>query len=228
MRIFALLLLLLVMSPPAGAIVVSRLYDFEPDTPAEADQVDAEFDNILDAINGNLSSENLVTGAVASGNIATGAVTQSKLGEKNMAISNSSGTVHRASDIEAQITNISGSLTVVSRPVFVGLQSEGGLSAPGSVRYRHTGGGATDNVAYISFRRVGSVGSAATVNQSAIVARSVTAPTDDIFVSYPCSAFSFIDQPGAGPFTYTGFFRVATGDSGLITVENCKLVVFEL
>ena len=226
MRFLSLLLAALITPQAAKAVVVSRITDFEAGTPIEAEQVDAELDNIIDALNGNLDDDNLSTAAVSAVNIATGAVTQVKLGPKNMASGNSTGTIYRNSEVEAAIANVTAGLTVVSRPVFVGLQSAGGESAPGFVRYLHEGGGATDNQAYISFRRVGSAGTAATINQAAIGVRQTD--TSDHIATYPCSAFSFIDQPGAGAFTYTGYFRVATGDSGMLTISNCKLVVFEL
>lgn len=224
MRYFAIpLLAALLFASTSGAVVVSRLYDFEPDTPAEAEQVNAELDNIISALNGNLESDNLAQNAVATGNIATAAVTQVKLGAKGQQISSSSDTVQRSSTTEGLVPNMTANITVISRPVWVGLQSAGGTSAPGRVTYRHNGGGATDNAAYISFQR-----DVATANQSGIGVRSITSSTDDIFASYPCSAFWFIDVPTPGAHNYTAAYRIATADSGIISVENCKLVVFEL
>jgi len=219
----ACLLVLAVFASDAHGVVLSRLYDFQSGTPAESDQVNAELDNILSGINGNLNSDNFLDGGIATADIATASVTQIKLGAKGEQISASSDLVQRSATSEALVPNMVNNITVVSRPVFVGLQSAGGSSAPGRVSYRHNGGGATDNAAYVSFQR-----DVATVNQVAIGARSITNSTDDIFISLPCSAFSFIDVPSVGPHNYAAAFRVATGDSGIISVENCKLVVFEL
>lgn len=219
-----LLIAAMLFASSSEAVVVSRLYDFEPDTPAEAEKVNAEFDNIISAINGNLNgTDNIAQSAISTGNIATAAVTQVKLGAKGEQVSDSSGIAQRSSDSAGLVPNLVGNLTVVSRPVFVGLQAAGGSSAPGRVTYRHNGGGATDNAAYVSFQR-----DVVTVNQIGIGARSITSAADDIFVSYPCSAFSFIDVTTAGPHNYTASFRVASSDSGIISVENCKLVLFEL
>lgn len=209
------------------AVVISRLYDFQPDTPAEAEKVNDEFDNIIDAVNGNLSSENILAGSIATASIATAAVTHAKMGALGHQISSSSGNSYRGSDIEAAIPNLTGNITVVSRPVWVGLQPAGGTSSPGRVLYHNGGAGtATDNAAMISFRRIGSVGAEATVNQAYFGVRQTG--TQNHIAQYPCSSFWFLDNPGAGPFNYTAYFRIATGDSGIVSVENCKLVIFEL
>ena len=226
MRSIALILLLSLLTTTAGAGTVSRLYDFEPDTPAEADKVDAEFDNIISTLNGNINSANILDGGIATADLATASVTHAKMAALGHQISSSSGNAYRNSDIEAAVSNLTANITVVSRPVWVGLQPAGGTSAPGRVLYRHSGRGATDNAAIISFKRVGSVGTAATVNQAYVGVRE-TGSTEQI-ANYPCGDFWFLDDPGAGPFNYTTFFRVATGDSGMLSVENCKLVVFEL
>ncbi len=223
MRRTALFIFLaLFLTTSSEAVVVSRLYDFEPDTPAEADKINSEFDNIISALNGNLNgTDNISAGGIATANLATASVTQAKLGPKGQQISSSSGVSQRSSTLEALVPNMVANLTVVSRPVWVGLQADG--VGPGRVSYRHNGGGATDNSAFISFQR-----DVATANQAAIGARSITGSTDDIFQQLPCSAFWFIDVPSAGPHNYAAAFRTATSDSGIITVENCKLVVFEL
>jgi hypothetical protein len=78
MRLIAALFLL---SLSAQAGTVSRLYDFEPGTKAQADQVDAELDNIISTINGNIDTSNLSTGAIDTPNIANSAITTAKLAD---------------------------------------------------------------------------------------------------------------------------------------------------
>lgn len=70
----------------AQAIVVSRVTTFQPHTKAEADQVNAEFDNILDAINGNLETDNFLPGSVATSSLATGAVTSDKIADHTITV----------------------------------------------------------------------------------------------------------------------------------------------
>lgn len=229
----ALILALVLLAPPASGITVSRVTDFEAGTPAEAEEVDAELDNILAAINGNLDGANITNGSIATNDLATasvttakindGAVTRTKLEAVGQQISSSSGTFHLASNVEAAVTNLTASLTTSGRPVWVGLQSAGGVSAPGSVRYRNNGGSATDNAAHLSFRRA-----SATINQVELTGRNITNSTNDVLLVLPCSDFWFLDTPSSGTLSYEVYARTATGDDGMITVQNCKLVVFEL
>jgi hypothetical protein len=218
-----LLTLLALLTPRANAIVVSRITEFESGTPIIADDMNAELDNILSAINGNLSSENLVDNAVATENLGSYSVTKIKLGPLDDELSSSSGAAERATETAGNVANLTANITVVHRPVWVGLQAAGGDAAPGFVSYRNNGLGATPNSAYIAFNRNFSA-----VSKSAITTRNITNSTNATYLSLPCSAFWFIDTPGAGPHNYTATFRVASDNNGLIKVENCKLVVFEL
>lgn len=227
MRLIALFALLLPLT--ADAVVVSRLYNFEADTPAQADQVDAELDNIISAINGNLDSSNLAQNAVATGNIASaavttakiasGSVTKVKLAALGQATSNSSLSRFVNTSTEIQIENLVAAITPSGRPVWIGLQSVPNLN--GRILYQHAGLGATDNAAVVSFHRDG-----ATRNVALFGARQTAA--GDI-ISQPCSSFWFIDVPDAGEVhSYTVFSRVATGDSGMVRFENCQLILFEM
>ncbi len=220
MRPIALLFLLIPLF--AHATTVSRLYTFEADTPAEADQINAELDNIISAINGNLDgTDNIPQNGISTGNIASASVTKAKLGPLGQQISSAPPTASSNSTVLANVPNLTANITVDHRPVWVGLQPSG--AGPGRVSYMHGGGGATSNSGIITFNR-----DFATMNQTAIGARNITAPTNSVFVSLPCSAFWFLDDPGGGPHNYTAAFQTATNDSGMITVENCKLAVFEL
>jgi hypothetical protein len=220
---FALLALLALLGSQAQAVVVSRITDFEAGTPIVADDMNAELDNIIDALNGNLSGENMVDQAITTGDLAAYSVTKVKLGDFGQQISSSSGVAERSSITPGLIPNMTANLTVSHRPVWVGLQAADGTAAPGSVTYRNNGAGATGNQAFISFQR-----DLTTVSQSGISTRDITSSTNDTFISLPCSSFWFLDVPGNGPHNYTASYRTATGDDGIIIVENCKLVVFEL
>lgn len=216
------LLILLFLAPAAHATTLSRLYDFQSGTKIQSDQVNAEFDNIVNAINGTLDgTSNIAQGAIATGNIATGAVTIAKLAALGQQVSSPPPVASSNTNTLALVPNLSANITVDHRPVWVGLQPSG--SGPGRVSYGGGGGGSTSNSALITFQR-----DSATANQSAIGARDTTSSTNKMFLSLPCSAFWFMDVPTAGPHNYTAAFQTATSDSGIVTVENCKLVVFEL
>jgi len=226
---FALVIALL-WAASSEAVVVSRQYDFEADTPIIADQLNSELDNILSALNGNLNgTDNIVQNAISTGNIATAAVTTAKIASGNVtkvklaalgqATSNSSLTRYLSSEQEVQVDTLTASLTPTGRPVWVGLQSIAGVQ--GRVLVQHNGGGATDNSAFVNFRRDG-----ATANMVAVGVRQTAAGA---ISNYPCSAFWFMDTPDGGvSHAYTVWARVATSDSGIVRIENCKLVLFEL
>lgn len=232
-RFLAISLLLALSASHAEAIVVSRITEFEAGTPVVADDLNAELDNILDAINGNINSDNIVNGAIATADLATasvttakindGAVTRAKQEAVGQQISSSSGNFQTNGEVEAAVTNLSATIITTGRPVWVGLQSAGGLTAPGQLHYRNNGSGATGNSAIVSVRRAG-----ATVNQAYVNSRNISSSTSDISIAVPCSSFSFLDTPASGSNSYVVYGRAATSDDGILTVENCKLVVFEL
>jgi len=220
MRLLALLLALLPI--PARAVTVTRLYTFQSGTKIQSDQINSELNNIVSAINGNLDgASNISNLSIATGNIASFSVTISKMGQLGQQITNSPPVASNNTVTLALVPNLSANITVDHRPVWVGLQPSG--AGPGRVSYTHGGGGATSNSAIITFQR-----DLATMNQSVIGARSITNSTNSEFLSLPCSAFWFMDVPAAGPHNYTAAFQAATADNGVVTVENCKLVVFEL
>lgn len=233
MRRIALLLLFALLPQVTLGVTLSRITDFEAGTVIEADDMDAELDNILDGINGNIDSTNIVAGGIATANLATAsvttakinalAVTRAKMEAVGQQVSSSSGNAQYSSATEQAVTNLSGTLTTTGRPVWVGLQGAGGTSAPGQVHYRNNGVGATGNSAIISFRRA-----SATINQAMVTARDITNSSSDVALSLPCSAFWFLDTPSSGANSYEVYGRIATGDSGILSVENCKLVIFEL
>lgn len=215
-------LLALILAQAANAVVVSRITDFEAGTVIEAEDVDDEFDNILSAINGNLNgTDNIVTAGIATANLATASVTRIKMGPLEQATSNSSLTSYFSSSTEVAIDGLSASITPAARPIWVGLQSIPGTQ--GRILVQHNGGGATDNASYINFLRDG-----ATANMAAIGMRQSGAQTN--YLSVPCSSFWFMDvNAGTGTSrTYTVRARIATLDSGMVRVENCQLVLFEL
>lgn len=233
-RILAILALALLFAYPANAVVVSRVTTFESGTPIIADDMNAELDNILSALNGNLSASNLVSGALATANIATAAVTTDKINAgavtKDKLDTAVSSVTTRGSDvspfnseIEVAIANLSTTIITHGRPVFVGFQASGSTAMPGGIRYRSGGIAATTSAAYVSVRRGG-----ATVNMASIAARNVTSPTNNVNITVPCSSFWFLETPASGSQSYVAFARTATNDNGFLTVENCKLVVFEL
>lgn len=66
----------------AGAGVVTRIYEFSGGTKAVATQVNAEFDNLVDFINGgNIASNNIAALGITAANINSSAVTTAKIAD---------------------------------------------------------------------------------------------------------------------------------------------------
>ena len=59
--------------------LVNKPYDFEERTPAEADEVNANFDILYNLVNGQLDQNNIANGAITTSKIADKAVTKDKL-----------------------------------------------------------------------------------------------------------------------------------------------------
>lgn len=81
-----ILLSFLLIALTASAGTVSRLYDFEPGTKAEADKVDAEFDNIISTINGNIDSTNILDGGIATADLGSNSVTTAKMSNSSVTL----------------------------------------------------------------------------------------------------------------------------------------------
>lgn len=79
-NLIAILVCSLMVSTFAGAGVVTRIYEFTGGTKAVATQVNAEFDNIVDFINGgNIASNNIAAFGITAANINSDAVTTAKI-----------------------------------------------------------------------------------------------------------------------------------------------------
>ncbi len=229
----AILLLLLLFSAPAMAGTVSRLYDFEPNTKAQADQVDAELNNIISTINGNLDTSNLAIGAFGTSNIknysittiklvtdsvttakiADGAVTPSKLSTANyVTASISNGMTITGTSGIAQIA--SATITSYGRPIVAKLTRKGVTASNILV----TGSGTFSTVTYEMFLdsvRMGYV----TRQYYGLAATpwSLYTPCTDVgeFVTTPA--------PGSHTVTASAYMQFSNG----ITFFGCALSLFE-
>lgn len=255
MKFLRLALPLFLLSFTAHAVIVSRVTEFEPDTKAVAQDLNDEFDNIISALNGNLGPENFLGGGVGTANIATaaittpkiadGAVTTIKIADLNVTtgkiatsaitrakafttdneISSSSGTFTTTNVNLQNVTNLSASVTTTGGLIFVGMMGDGNtgtnvgsVAMDNSISQEANGayakvnfarGGATANEVYVGYQLLASAGDLNGVK------------------SVPCSSFSFIDNPGAGTYTYS--VRLASNNADTTAaIQNCKLVVYEL
>lgn len=120
MAMRAIFVALLLFCIPVYAAQVSRVSDLEPGEKIIAQDLSDEFDNIISAINGNISTDNIAVFGVATDNIASAAITKAKLAPLGQQISNASDFT-TTSLTDAFVDNLSIVLTTHGRPVVVGL-----------------------------------------------------------------------------------------------------------
>lgn len=222
-----------VISSIASAGTVSRLYDFEPGDVIRSSEVDAEFDNILSTLNGNINTVNILDGGVATADIGTAAVTDSKIAslpwatgniathaisKQKMAVVNVTEATNDTGDFSFAATSSAVTLTHVvittlGRPVMIAFDGNGSGSGNWNL-------GAQDVSTIVSNDEFGVFleRNSATRDLVLIVGSGV---------GIPCSSLRWIDQPAAGEYIYTIKVRSNT-TSGSDYIRNCKLKAWEL
>jgi hypothetical protein len=162
---------------------------------------------------------------VSTAKIAAGAVTQAKRAALDIQTSASSGLYTTSSNTITDVTNLSVTLTTTGRPVMLTMISAtngNGSSATDHGRVRLVGP-STEAFGQIFFDRGGSI----LITHGIMV---TTLVTSSLAIALPCTAFSHIDAPAAGTYTYKiRANMVGTGfGNNTVNVSNCKLVAYEL
>jgi hypothetical protein len=168
---------------------------------------------------GDIGSDAVTTVKILNSNVTTakiadGNVTNTKLAAKNLTVSSSSGLFSTTSTL-ANVTNLSAAITTSGRPVRVFLTSASGSS--GCV-FRATAASGSPANAFSVVLRDGSP-----IAIFDLTGQTVTGSAGSIGV--PCSSISFLDQPGAGTYTYS--IQVGHGGSHTLVMNYTKLVVME-
>lgn len=218
----------------ASATTITRPYsaaDYAGGTKAVGTKVNAEFQSIVDWINGgNISSTNIATSGVATTNIASfsvtsakidaGAVSLSKLAASSISVTSSSSAYSITSATPATITNLSTTFTASGRPIRVSLEPvpshyiSGGNQTYGS--YIQPSGTAGDQNAIFFVR------DASTAAHFPLKTAISGANTP----RYPCSVADYTETGLISGVTYT-YYAKASADAGTLSVINCRLVVRE-
>jgi len=164
----------------------------------------------------------VVPGSITTTNLAEGSITLSKLaprmtnttvGVGGMAVSGSSGD-YSVSTTEADVTNLTVTITTTGRPIFIGLFPDG--TAHG---YLYSRDGGSSSAMYLTVIR-----GSETIGQTMFFKESGSGPVE---IRVPASSISLIDFPDARTNTYKLRARIGSNDSsGLIS--NCRLIAFEL
>lgn len=156
--------------------------------------------------------------AVTTGKIADGAITQAKRAALGQQISASCGGFYTSSTTAVDVTNLSVSITTTGRPVFVGLINAGGSTV--SSVYVESFNLAYRAVAYVYFLR------GSTQISKEIIGEQNHLSSINARIDLPVSAFSFIDTPTAGTYTYKVQSLLVLGTS--MGIGNAKLIAYEL
>jgi hypothetical protein len=154
---------------------------------------------------------------IATGDIAAGAITRAKMESVGQQISSSSGTFFSTSTSLTDVTNLSVSITTTGRPVRLELIGDDSSNSS-FVSVSSTSSGFHEAV--IAFVNDGSVISRHAVGGSASVSSTTS-------FKFPPSAFSYLDRPTAGTYTYKVSVS-AFVNTQEVNVRQCKLVAYEL
>lgn len=242
---FLLPLLVLLVSFQSNAGTVSRLTTFEPNTKAQADEVNAEFDNIISTINGGIDSTNITDGSIATADVAASAITavkiasytitQVKMGSVGQQLSS---LVSNTSVVGLSTANIATvTLSTYGRPVFVGLVPSSTASSDTSqiiisrtTAELNTGTLAVGNILLTRDTQAGTSTHITRWLPSTFAAatQDTANPTaNTLRAGFPPGGFWTIDPVGAGTWTYV--IRGSGNNSGTtIQFSNLKLIALEL
>jgi hypothetical protein len=212
------------------ASTITRPYssaDYAGGQKAVGAKVNAEFQNIVDWLNGgNIGSTNIATGGVATTNLADGSVTIDKIAGACCGypiVTTSSSAFTMAGLVPVQVSNLSTTITTHGRGVYVGLEpNPGTYLLSGSQTYGSyiaalgNGTGIGANLFFVN-------------NGATTAFYNIMTNTAGQNILYPCSAFHYTENlPAAGTYTFAVKLSENAGNSALgAQVFNCRLVVRE-
>lgn len=234
MTLLRLFSVLLALTLPAQAGLVTRITEFEPHVKVTADELNNEFDNIISTINGNIDSSNIAAGGIATANLATGSITNVKLAPSNYATSSgvtvASMTSTSVGSPSSTSPALSATLTITgTRAVKITLQSFSDLSScvpgvngRGFVTVTNVASGTGDAVWGVLYRN------AVRVQDAAAGGYTLASNTAEKNFYAPLSGFSFIDTPSSGGSTTYEIKFYSTDSNAPIHVNCAKLIAVEL
>lgn len=149
-----------------------------------------------------------LTGAITSSDLSSGAVTSAALGPANYQISSNSGAFTTTSNSLVDVTNLTITITTSGRPVVLLLTSGSNIS--GTISGIRAFG---DSV--MVFLRDG-----------AEIGATFRLPNQYLDTFQQGSAYTFLDAPGAGTYTYK--VQVKSAGSNSLNVYYMKFIAYEL
>lgn len=160
--------------------------------------------------------------AVTTGKLEDGAVTQAKKAALGQQVSSSSGAFSTGSGTAVDVTNLSVTITITGRPVYVGLIGDGSGNTS-SIGCENSSG--TTVQCYYRLVRVLS-GSPTTLNNYSLSYLTVGGSSSDYIISAPSTSINTIDIPSSGTYTYKIQAYVSSSTSAYVNYS--KLIAFEL
>lgn len=199
--------------------VITRPYgssDYAGGTKAVGSKVNAEFDTIVNWLNGgNIASDNIAAFGVGTANLANGSVTQIKLATKTV----SSGVLTINSTSTTVATAVTGSISVTGtgRPIFIGLKGTLSSTLPGLLTVSSTSTAIIKG--HIEIWRD------STVISSQAFGMGSTSSGSTLRAHEPPSSFWVIDDgASSGAHTYT--VRVWVNNSGVTLASEGVITLY--
>ncbi len=168
----------------------------------------------------SVQTAKIVDLAVTTAKIADGAVTQAKRAALNIQTSSGSGTGYsNATATPTDVTNLSVTITTTGRPVFIGMIGDGSSSS--AVQLSSTGGILTGSLFILE--------ASTQISDNILNATYASSSAPAVNKRHPCSSFNIIYTPAAGTYTYKVQANGGVNfNTTTISVDNCKLVAYEL
>lgn len=164
-----------------------------------------------------IGNAQLGTNSVSAGKIQDGVVTNPKLAALGQQISGSSGAFTTTSTSFIDVTNLSVTITVTGRPVYIGLIAATNNSS--GVTIEPSTGAQTLVFGIIRILKDGSLIASGQWNISGASSTLLSLTTS-------LAGFCYIDLASAGTYTYK--IQAEAGTSSRITIGNTRLIVYEL
>jgi uncharacterized protein YjbI with pentapeptide repeats len=166
---------------------------------------------------GSVTTTKIADSSVTTAKIQNGSITQAKRAALGQQISNDSVAYSTSSSSYVDVTNLSVTITTTGRPVMLMLQGPA------------AGGTMTNQVRIYNSSSATTSGSVAFVRDavtlSEILLQSTSSGTS-IYNAIPVGAFTCIDVPSAGTYTYKVQAKITAGTA--IDFTRVRLIAFEL
>lgn len=203
---------------PAATKIVSMTSAGTISANVDADNSTLEFvANTLQVKNSGITQAKMANNSVGTAQLIDNNVTKAKLAALGQQLSASCGTFTTNSLTPVAVTNLSCTITTVGRPVMIMLVPD----ASGVSAYIGSNKNSTTSTVANVYVEGGTI-----VANSVVTAIGVDGASANLNVKVPVGVITYIDAPAAGTHTYS--IGASGGFSNTLTIQNAKLLVYEL